>query len=118
MRTAVVALSIFVALSGDVLAKSYRQCHPLLQGRVLDRAGAPIPEATISVSEDLSSPDRERPTTRADGTYRLDSVEVKCPTPTSLTITVSAKGYAPSTATRQAEDGVFRFEHILDRTSR
>jgi len=118
MRTAIVALSIFAVLTCDVLATTYPQCLPLLQGRVLDRAGVPIPEAIISVAEDLSSPDRERPTTRADGTYRLDSVAVKCPTPASLTITVSATGYEPSTVTRQAKDGVFRFEHILERTQR
>jgi hypothetical protein len=115
MRIAVVALCIVAAWSSDVLARSYRQCRPPLEGRVLDGAGAPIPEATIFVAEDLSSPDRERPTTGADGTYHLNSVEVKCPMPTSLTITISAKGYEPSTATRQAEGGVFRFEHILNR---
>ena len=118
MRTVVVALCILSGLSSDVVARSFRQCHPLLQGRVVNTDGAPIPDATISVKEDLSSPDRERPTTRPDGTYRLDSVAVKCPMPTSITVRVSANGYEPAAATRQAEEGVFRFEHILDRVQR
>ena len=116
MRNVAAAFGIIAVASTNALATTHKTCGPWLEGRVVDRAGSPVTNAKLSIEGDLSSPDRERPTTRADGSYHLfDSVRTKCPSPTVLTVTVSAKGYEPKSETRRrSDDGWFHFEHVLD----
>jgi hypothetical protein len=113
----IVVILGMVTASSNIVATTFAhpKCWPGLEGRVVDRGGRPIPGARIYFDGDLSSRDRDRPWTNADGTYRL-AVQTICPTPEPLTVTVQAKGYQPKAETRERSgDGRFRFEHVLER---
>ena len=114
------ACLLLLAATGSLRAMAYtiEDCGALLEGKVVDRAGSPVAGATINVAGDLSSPDRTRPWTGADGSFKLDQgvIRTKCPSPTSLTVAVSAKGFLPKSETRtEAADGWFHFDFVLDR---
>ena len=119
MRKVAIALSI-VVWSTCAEATTYPTCGPWLDGRVTDRSGSAIPGASLTVDGDLSSPDRDKLTAGADGSYRFFAVvRTKCPSPKVLTVTVAAKGYEPKSETRHlSEDGWFHFEHVLERAAK
>ncbi len=114
------ALGALAMLSTYTFASYIPPCGPWLEGQVVDRSGSPIAEASLSITGDLSSPDRDKLTTGADGAYRFfDVVRTKCPSPSVLTVTIAAKGYEPKSETRsRSEDGWFHFEHVLDRAAK
>ena len=119
MRRVAVACCVFASFATAAFANSRPLCDPRLQGRVVDRAGRPIAGAKLVVEGDLSSPEREKPSTDAHGSYDLyiGAVVFKCPSPMELTVTVIADGYSPRTETkRRSDDGYFHFEHVLDVT--
>jgi len=98
----------------DARAYRERQCHPVIEGRVVDTMGRAVPGATIVVVEERSSIDRRRPITDADGRYRLEYVNLGCPVPKSVSLLVCARGFEPRKVTSAEADGKFRFDHILE----
>jgi len=120
MQRSAIALGALAMLSTYAFATYIPPCGPWLEGRVTDRSGSPIADASLTIDGDLSSPDRDKLTTGADGAYRFfDVVRTKCPSPSVLTVTIAAKGYEPKSETRRrVEDGLFHFKHVLDRAAK